>query len=235
MKFFFTVAVYFIAVFLSASGQGIFEISVGAGYNTSSRIYPYSNASDYDLREIEIGLGSRVFPHLAISYDLTDDIAGVISVEYLRKETQYYGQTVDSDAGTIYIPVKDGYNFVPVELTVEYRLPFSSEHFRVNIGGGAGLYFYNSLREVAGISLSSGGSKVSYGIHVLTGLEYYLNQNLSFFFTMKFRDPEVEFNGEYESLNGTFEGKSVSLGKRDFYQKLSLEGSIFLLGVKYGL
>jgi hypothetical protein len=216
MKFFLTIAVCFITVFSSASGQGIFEVSVGTGYSTSSRIYPYSNASDYDLREIEIGLGSRVFPHLALSYDLTEDIAGVISVEYLRKETEYYGQTVDSQEGTIYIPVKDGYNFVPVELTIEYRLPFSSENFRVNIGGGAGLYFYNSLREVAGISLSSGGSKVSYGIHVLTGLEYYLNQNLSFFFTMKFRDPEVEFNGEYESLNGTFEGEECEIGEKRF-------------------
>jgi hypothetical protein len=117
MKFFLTIAVCFITVFSSASGQGIFEVSVGTGYSTSSRIYPYSNASDYDLREIEIGLGSRVFPHLALSYDLTEDIAGVISVEYLRKETEYYGQTVDSQEGTIYIPVKDGYNFVPVELT----------------------------------------------------------------------------------------------------------------------
>lgn len=235
MKFFLTITVYFITVFSSASGQGVFEVSVGAGYSTSSRIYPYSNASDYDLREIEIGLGSRVFPHIALSYDLTEDIAGVISVEYLRKETEYYGQTVDSQEGTIYIPVKDGYNFVPVELTVEYRLPFSSENFKVNIGGGAGLYFYNSLREVAEISLSSGGSKVSYGIHVLTGLEYYLNRNLSFFFTMKFRDPEVEFNGEYSSLDGLYNGKKVKLGKKTFYQRLSLEGSVFLLGVKYGL
>ncbi|MBK6682805.1 MAG: hypothetical protein IPG53_23840 [Ignavibacteriales bacterium] len=28
------------------------------------------------IYEIEIGLGSRVFPHLALSYDLTEDIAG---------------------------------------------------------------------------------------------------------------------------------------------------------------
>ncbi|MBK8661260.1 MAG: hypothetical protein IPN18_05425 [Ignavibacteriales bacterium] len=159
MKFFLTIAVCFITVFSSASDKGSSRSQLEPGYSTSSRIYPYSNASDYDLREIEIGLGSRVFPHLALSYDLTEDIDGVISVEYLRKETEYYGQTVDSKEGTIYIPVKDGYNFVPVELTVECRLPFSSENFRVNIGGGAGLYFYNSLREVAGYLFHPGIQK----------------------------------------------------------------------------
>jgi hypothetical protein len=235
MKFFLAATIYLITFLFPASGQGIFEISFGTGYSVSSRIYPFANVSDYDLRELEIGLGSRIFPHFALSYDFNEELAGVVSVEYLTKKTEYYGQTVDSDLGTIYIPVKDGYTFVPVELTLEYRLPFSSENFRVNIGGGGGLYFYNSLRETAGIPLSKGASKVSYGIHVLTGMEYYLNQKLSFFFTMKFRDPEVEFDGEYASLEGTFNGKKVTLGNKNFYQKLSLEGSVFLLGVKYGL
>ena len=66
-------------------------------------------------------------------------------------------------------------------------------------------------------------------------MKYFIQSKTSLFFTMKFRDPEVEFNGEYSSLNGTYNGKPVNLGKKAFYQKLSLEGTSFLLGLRFGL
>ena len=90
-------------------------LSAGAGYGTASRLIPYPWVSDFDLREAEISLGSFVFPQLAVGYSFSDDLSGVLSVEYASRRSEFYGQTVDSEDGTIFIPVKDGYNFIPVD------------------------------------------------------------------------------------------------------------------------
>lgn len=235
MKIFLITSFLIITLPFIINGQNEIRISAGLNYSTASRILPFANISDYDLREREISFGSFLSPHLSVSLGLTNNLAAVASVEYSSKRTEYYGQTVDSESGTLFIPVKDGYTFVPVELSLEYRLPFSNEIWRFYIGGGGGLYFFNSLREVAGIKPGEGGSRASYGIHILSGMEYFIQSKTSLFFTMKFRDPEVEFNGEYTSLNGTYNGKPVNLGKKAFYQKLSLEGTSFLLGLRFGL
>lgn len=207
-------------------------LSAATGYGTASKLIPYPWVSDFDLREAEISLGSFVFPQMAIGYSFSDDLSGILSVEYASKKSEFYGQTVDSDDGTKFIPVKDGYTFIPVELTLNYILPFSSRDFQIFIGGGGGLYFVSSRREVAGISPGSGGSKTGYGIHVVSGFDYYFSDRLGLTFSMKFRDPEVEFKGEYASSEGTFNGKKVRLGSRRFDQKLSLEGTLFTLGLK---
>ncbi len=206
--------------------------TVGAGYGTASKIVPYPRVSDFDLREAEVSLGSFLMPQFAVGYSLTDEIEGVLSVEYASKMSEFYGQTVDSDAGTIFIPVKDGYSMIPLEVTLAYTLPFSSDNLRLFIGGGGGLYFISSKREVAGIKPGSGGSKTGYGIHIVSGIDYFIWENAGISFSMKFRDPEVEFNGEYESVYGTFNGKPVRLGSSIFNQKLSLEGTLFSLGLK---
>lgn len=208
------------------------RLSAGINYSTASRILPFANISDFDLREKEISLGSFLAPHIGLGLGLTNNLTAVISLEYSSKKSEYYGQTVEGENGTIYIPVKDGYTFIPLEVSLEYKLPFSSDDWRFYIGGGGGLYFFSSRREVAGIPLSEGGTKTSYGIHVLTSMEYYFRSDACIFFTMKFRDPEVEFKGEYSSLTGNYEGKTVRLGNKSFYQKLTLEGTSFLMGVE---
>jgi hypothetical protein len=235
MKFFLVTSFLIITLPVIVHGQNEIRISAGINYSTESRILPFANISDYDLREREISFGSFLSPHISVSLGLTNNIFAVASVEYASKRTEYYGQTVDSESGTIFIPVNDGYTFVPVEFSLEYRLPFSNELWSFYIGGGGGLYFFNSLREVAGVKLGDGGSKASYGIHILSGMEYFIKSKTCLFFTMKFRDPEVEYNAEYASLIGTRNGKPVNLGKKTFYQKLSLEGTSFLLGVRFSL
>lgn len=232
-KFLIISLVFFVTTALHP--QKGFTLTVGAGYGTASRMIPYPRVSDFDLREADVSLGSFLFPQIAVGYSFTDDIEGVLSLEYASKTSEFYGQTVDSDAGTIFIPVKDGYSFIPFELTLAYTLPFSSESFRLFIGGGGGLYFISSKREVAGIKPGSGGSKTGYGIHIVSGIDYYLNETTGVSFSMKFRDPEVEFKGEYETVNGSFNGKPVRLGSPVFNQKLSLEGTLFLLGLKVRL
>lgn len=217
---------------ISLFPQKALSLSVGAGYGTASKIIPYPRVSDFDLRETEISLGSFHFPRIEIGYTVTGDLSASLSLEYASKRSEFYGQTVDSDNGTIFIPVKDGYTFVPLELTLNYILPFSSESFQLFIGGGGGLYFFASKREVAGISPGSGASKTGYGIHIISGFDYYFSDTFGMTFSMKFRDPEVEFKGEYGTREGSFNGKKVTLGSTDFNQKLSLEGTVFILALK---
>lgn len=231
----FLIAAIAITVSVAIYPQKGFSLSVGAGYGTASRLIPYPWVSDFDLREVEVSLGSFVFPQISLGYSFSDGIEGVISVEYATKKSEFYGQTVESEAGTIFIPVKDGYTFLPLELTLNYTLPFSTEQIRVFIGGGGGLYFTSSLRELAGIKPGSGGSKTGYGIHIVSGIDYFFTRNAGLSFSMKFRDPEMEFKGSYESVTGIHNGMPVRLGSDLFNQKLSLEGTIFFLGLKVKL
>lgn len=212
--------------------QKAITLSVGAGYGTASKIIPYPRVSDFDLREAEVPLGSYLFPRIEIGYAVSGDLTAALSLEYASKRSEYYGQTVDSENGTIFIPVKDGYTFMPVELTLNYTLPFSSEWFQIFIGGGGGLYFFSTQREVAGLTPGSGASKTGYGIHVSSGFDWYFSDTFGMSFSMKFRDPEVEFEGDYASREGNYNGKKVTLGTTDFNQKLSLEGTVFILALK---
>ncbi|OQY75756.1 MAG: hypothetical protein B6D45_05225 [Ignavibacteriales bacterium UTCHB3] len=212
--------------------QSGFTFTLGAGYGTASELYPYAGVSDFDLSKVSVGLGSLVTPHISVGYRFNGDLRGVLALEYLSKTAEFYGQTVENETGTIFIPVKDGYSFLPVELSLEYILPFSSEALKVYIGGGAGIYFYSSKREVAGIKPKSGGNITGYGIHILSGMEYFFSDNLGILFTMKFRDPEVLFDGEYASDAGVWNGMPVRLGNTKFREKLSLEGTMFILGLK---
>lgn len=217
---------------ISLFPQKALSLSVGTGYGTASKIIPYPRVTDFDLRETEISLGSSLFPRIEIGYAISAELTAALSLEYASKRSEFYGQTVDSYNGTIFIPVKDGYTFVPVELTLNYILPFSSESFQLFIGGGGGLYFISSKREVAGIKPGSGAAKTGYGIHIVSGFDYYFSDTFGMTFSMKFRDPEVEFKGEYGSSEGSFNGNKVTLGTTDFNQKLSLEGTVFILALK---
>jgi opacity protein-like surface antigen len=104
----------------------------------------------------------------------------------------------------------------------------SGENLKIFIGGGAGVYFGNRTRIIAGNQSKTIDNKPGYSLNVLSGIEYYLVRNLSALFEFKFRDAYFEVESQFGSGQNPFFGLP-----NPFKSRIVVNGTVFSLGLKY--
>jgi hypothetical protein len=210
-----------------------FSISLNAVFTTNAKIYLTPFSSDPILRNNSFPLSDILNPSFEFRYRLSEPLVLGLNVEYMKAVESGPGLTVFEGSGTRTIIVEDGFTFVPLELSVFYIMPFSSESFKFTMGGGIGYYIGEHIRTVGDVTVSNEERKTAYGIHVSAGLGYQLIKDGFINFQMKFRDPQFTVKSRYSSRTINYEGRTLRLAQDTFDSKVNINGITFMLGISY--
>lgn len=209
--------------------ESVFNFSVNLNYTTTSKLFPQPFSSDQYIRTKYDELNNAYSYSAELRYKISEEIFAGIGAEYLKKTFT----NRNLNLGGIRAETKEGYTFIPIELTIYYVLPFSSEYFKFFMGGGGGLYLGKFIREFGDITTNSKLNKNSFGIHVVIGMEYVFWENLSIRGQMRFRDPEIELKNNYASNLVTYNGTTYLISTQDYFTKVNIDGITFVIGIVY--
>lgn len=162
--------------------EQLYSISVGGSFTTSSKLFYAPNDPDFYIRHQHF-LFDNI---LGFSIDLRRSIEGTglqigINAEYLSATKEL---TLPQTSGK----VKDGFIVIPIEVTGYFMIPFSSETFQIYMGGGGGCYWGNRVYVFNNVRATTVDSKMGYGIHILSGVQYTLLSPIAVRCEVKFRD-----------------------------------------------
>lgn len=207
-----------------------FGIAINAVYTTSAEIFLNPNSSDVIVRNQSFPLEDILNPGLDVRYKITDSFLLGLNVEYMRKTVNAPNLTAFIGSQVINLNVDDGFEVVPVELTLHYYFPFSTEKFKFLMGGGIGYYHGKFIRKFSDTELSIQQRKIAVGIHVSASMDYMLLNNFSFRFEMKFRDPQFTVKSKYTKTEVIYQGEVILLPEDAFETKVDVNGVTFVLG-----
>jgi hypothetical protein len=225
-------------LFLSARDYAQYngnKISIGVNgvYTTTALIYLYPYSSDIILRNTSFSLVDIINPAIDIRYRLTENIIVGFSTEYMRKTAPGYNLTVIAGNRTEDIQVEDGFLLIPFELSAYYSLPFSTDKFKFLMGGGAGYYYGEQIRNFSSISVSNVQRKFAYGIQVSVSADYILYNNISLHSELKFRDPQFIVTSKYNKQQAYYQGTTIRVAQNTFDSKINVNGVTFILGAAF--
>lgn len=233
MKIIIITTFIFFLLHTNASGQfngNDFSIGINAVYTTTAKVYLNPNSSDITLRNQFFLLEDIFNPAFDIRYRLTEPLIIGLNVEFMNKTEfgsrlrVFYGNT------TALIEVEEGFNVIPVELTLYYILPFSTESFKFLMGGGGGYYWGEHIRKFGDAEVESIERKDAFGIHVSISMEYLLRDNIGIRTEMKFRDPQFTLSNRYSKEVVNYQGTTITLPQRSFDSRVNIDGVTFILG-----
>ncbi len=129
--------------------------------------------------------------------------------------------------------VKDGFELIPIELSIFYFLPFSTEDFKFFMGGGIGVYTGKRTREFGTAKFIDVNSDLGYGIQVGVGMDYMILNNISVRGELRFRDPDFRITNKYDTNIVVYEGRTFTINQSEIPSKLNLDGITFRLGFAF--
>jgi hypothetical protein len=210
-----------------------FGITFFGSYTTSAKLFLYPYSSDDILRNTSFPIEDIFNGGFDFRYRFSSRMIAGLSVEYIRGIATGRNLTVLSSGGTMTIEVEDGFSVAPVELNLYYLLPFSTETFKFMMGGGAGIYFGNHLRNFSDVSVTNSNRKFSYGIQVSVEMDYLISEFLAVRTGMKFRDPQFTLESKYNKRQADYQGIIITIPNEKFDSKVNIDGVTFSLGLVY--
>ncbi len=210
-----------------------FGVGLNAVYTTTAKIYLSPNSSDPVIRNSSFPVDGIVNPSIYFNYLIFDDLIISFSTEYMEKTSTGNNLTAFSGDSTVSVQLNDGFRLIPIELSIYYVLPFSSEKFKYSIGGGVAYYYGKHIRTFSDESIKTIERKFAYGIQVSVAVDYLITSNLGFHSEMKFRDPQFNLKSQYEKMEVQYRGKTIRLGQNTFDSKVNIDGVTFVLGLAY--
>jgi outer membrane protein W len=214
-------------------GSKRFSIGVNGVYTTTARIYLNPNSSDPVLRNYAFEIADIINPALDFRYRITDDIIIGVGTEYMKATASGPNLTAFSGNSTVTINVNDGFLLIPVEISGYYLLPFSTEKFKFLMGGGAGYYYGEHIRDFGDASVSTVNRDFAYGIQVSVSMDYMIRDDITVHSEMKFRDPQFKVKSAYNKLEVNYENQTILLAQKTFDSKIDVDGVTFILGFSY--
>jgi hypothetical protein len=233
-KLFILIILIFVESQAQYNGQNL-SLSINGVYTTSARIYKDPFASDPVIRMESFPVEHILNPSVEIRYSISSYLLIGLGSEYMSVSEPDSPISVFMQGAVRTLYVEDGFRFIPLELTVYYILPFSTERFKFLIGGGGGYYFGSHQRKFGNAEVSAVDRKFAYGIHVNLSMDYMLRNNLSIRSEMKFRDPQFTVKSAYNSRDIILEGQNLRLLQDTFDSKINIDGVTFILGIAYHL
>jgi hypothetical protein len=204
-------------------------LGIGAVYTTTAKVYLNPNSSDITLRNRYFLLEDIINPSLDIRYRLTDPLIIGLNVEYMTKTDPGSTLRVFINNTTSIINVEEGFKLIPIELSLYYQLPFSTESFKFLMGGGGGYYLGEHIRSFGDADVENVEREAAFGIHVSISMEYLLKENIGLKTEMKFRDPQFNLTNKYTKNTVNFNGGTIRLPQDSFNSKINVDGVTFIL------
>jgi hypothetical protein len=209
------------------------SITVKGFYTTTSRLFNNLDGPDEIARSRHNTL-DHIFGY---GIDVRHYIPGLqitigASVEYLEKSGDFFTAFTSGD-DIYYIPTIDGYRVIPIELTGFFTVPFSSDRLKFYIGGGAGLYLGERSFGIGDVEAEPVGTSSYPGIHVLSGIDYYIFPRTSLRAELKFRDPDIKTKNRFERPTVIYNDEEFPLPEGNVNGRINVDGMVFMLGVVF--
>ncbi|MBI3189901.1 MAG: hypothetical protein HYZ33_04570 [Ignavibacteriales bacterium] len=207
--------------------RSLYTVSINSSITTSSRLY-YNPFDPDELLRNQSLLLSGVW---GFGVDIrrgfeNSNIQVGISAEYLWSQEE-----IVIPANPNNVITEDGFVAVPVEFSGYFSIPFSSESFRMYMGGGVGVYFGERQYTYAGIPSKVTERNPGIGIHVLSGFEFGLFPNVALRTELKFRDVQFDSTNVFPPQSIT--GSTIHPDEPPFASRMSIDGILFNLGLVY--
>jgi hypothetical protein len=150
-----------------------------------------------------------------------------LSAEYISKTEVVYIPL----SSTVSIPSEDGFTAIPIELSGYFLIPLGDTKLQIYMGGGGGIYLGTRTYRLGETEAPTVERNTGYGIHVLSGVEYWLKPGLSLRSDVKFRDIQFETINRFESLTTTYLGRTILLDQTPLQSRVSIDGMTLTLGI----
>jgi hypothetical protein len=212
----------------SLSQETAFTVTAKGSLNTSGRLFPNPNAADPISRAQSFsyadfyGVGGEVQYHFSNS-----NIFLGLGAEYVKNDG---GRNIVASAQRV-VPVEDYYRVIPVEFTAYFRIPVTNGPFSIVMGGGGGVYFGDRHYAMAGVEAPTTSSQVGYGIHVLGGFAYRVNEWFSVSADIKFRDAQFQTTNAFPVPSVKYGDIFVNLPQRPFESSIHTDGMVIQVGL----
>lgn len=204
-----------------------FSLSFGYNYTTSSKIFMNPNAKDILDQNQYFDVGDFQNYSAELRYKLSDMLILGLSAEYLTNSES--GRNLTSP---IFL-VDDGFEIYPIELSLFYLLPFSTESFKFYFGGGIGIYIGNRTRDFGNVKFNNIVSETGYGIQVSAGMDYLVFDNISVRGDIRFRDPDFKVTNKYNNKTVNYEGRIYSISTENLTSRINVDGITFRIGAAF--
>ena len=202
-------------------------------YISSAQIFLNPGSSDLFIRNKSFELSDLFSPVIDLRYQANEDLIVGLSGEYIVKSEEAFNQTVIDGSQIIQLEVDDGVIFIPVELSVYYLMPFSTEQFKFTMGAGIGYYYGAHTRILGNTEIENIDRKTSFGLLVSIGMEYLIIEQLGARLDMKFRDPDIKISSMYRDSTAIYRGRELQITPSTFDTKINLNGISFLIGLTF--
>lgn len=210
-----------------------FSVFAGFDYITSAQIFLNPNSSDIFLRNSSFEINNLYSPIVDFRYRLNDDLILGLNTEYISKSQTGNNLSVKEGSQEIKLDVADGVMFIPIEFSLHYYLPFSTDQFKFTMGLGVGYNLGKQTRKFGNTEIETISRRNSMGILVTVGVEYLITDQFGARFNMKFRDPEIELTNRYKNSIIDYNGTQVQLSSDTFNSKINLDGISFIIGMVF--
>lgn len=210
-----------------------FSVFAGFDYITSAQIFLNPNSSDIFLRNSSFEINNLYSPIVDFRYRLNDDLILGLNTEYISKSQTGNNLSVKEGSQEIKLDVADGVMFIPIEFSLHYYLPFSTDQFKFTMGLGVGYNLGKQTRKFGNTEIETISRRNSMGILVTVGMEYLITDQFGARFNMKFRDPEIELTNRYKNSIIDYNGTQVQLSSDTFNSKINLDGISFIIGMVF--
>lgn len=209
--------------YLSAALRGSYTTTSKVFYNPESPAPEIRN--EHNIFDNIYGGGVEVRLQ-----NLSDNYFIALTVEYLSKLHEQ-AQLVALSNPPRTLPVTDGFEIIPVELGLNMFIPLGSDKVRLAMGGGLGAYLGTRVFSVAGVGARQSKNAIGYGIHVESSFDYRINSGLSLRGEMRFRDPEIVTESQFEESSTQYNGAVVAFPRDPFKSRINVNGLTFSLGL----
>ncbi len=213
-----------------------FSITLYSEYVSSAQIQDNIRSTDPILRNSSTDIKGSFGYGGEINYTpsfLDHDFTFYLSSEYLKINESDIILRFFQDTISAAVHMEEKLSMVPIELGVKWNLPVGTENFKIYIGGGAGLYFGDRERIIAGTFGTTTLSKTpGFSLNILSGMLLYVEKNLAANFEIKFRDANYEVENKFPINTIIINGAGFALDN-PLYSRISIDGVRVSLGLKY--
>lgn len=213
-----------------------FSFTLFGMYVSSSELQNEPHSSDPIEQNALVGMSGGYGYGAELQYKpnfRSVDLIFFLSAEYVKINETALAFGLGPDTSEISVSMVENFYVVPVEFGVKWDLPVSTDAFKIYIGGGGGFYFGNRTRTLGGSLVSNTDfTKPGFSVNILSGLEYYLEKNVSANFELKFREGFFDVQSRFNQSSITVGGIAYDL-QNPFYSRIILDGVRVSLGLKY--
>jgi len=212
-----------------------FSIQLFAAYVSAAELQDNIASEIYFIRDVSVEMNGGYSYGAELTYDPSFsnfDVMFYVSTEYLKVKDNEMKLRLENDTAFSTVLFTEEYKILPIEAGLKWRLPVSSERFKIFIGGGGGMYFGSRTRSIGPYNSTNISKKPGYSLNIMAGLEYFFERNLSVNFEFKFREASFESKDSFPVSTLTVNGNTYSISN-PINSRIMADGTRISAGLKY--